>query len=178
MNSITEVDSSVDISSSSSPIRLLIVGDSRSYEKKFAKGELVSSCFSIEIDSLISKMTKAMNLNSGDLYRTLLIKCALKNSDIDEESYVENCLAHFYDEVLLVRPKVIVTLGAMATHTLLNVRERMSLIQGEFYPYKIEQSGKSYECSLMPIYHPELLLINPEMIRIVWQSLQKVMDIL
>ncbi|MBP5296635.1 MAG: hypothetical protein J6Y94_04810 [Bacteriovoracaceae bacterium] len=73
-----------------------------------------------------------------------------------------------------LRPKMVVALGSAAVEMLAGRRERLSQIHGSFLP--LSYAGGS--CVMMPIFHPDFLLINPSMKRPVWQDLQKAMRFL
>ncbi len=72
------------------------------------------------------------------------------------------------------RPKVVLALGSAALEMLTQRRERLSQVHGTFMP--LNYPGGS--CTMMPIFHPDFILINPAMKRPVWQDLQKVMRFL
>ena len=82
--------------------------------------------------------------------------------------------ASWKDMLASFRPRVVVVLGSVALEMLVGRRERLSQIHGTFMP--LHYSGGS--CTMMPIFHPDFLLINPAMKRPVWQDLQKVMRLL
>ena len=72
------------------------------------------------------------------------------------------------------RPKIVLALGSAALEMLIGRRERLSQIHGNFMPF----SHSGVNGTLMPIFHPDFLLINPAMKRPVWLDLQKVMRFL
>ena len=77
-----------------------------------------------------------------------------------------------FDIILEKRPKVVVSLGATVTNILLGKREKLSTIHGQFF----EKRQGECNFSLMPIFHPDFLIINPNMKRTAWIDLQKVME--
>lgn len=118
---------------------------------------------------LLSKMIKAMNLSEGDYSRVFLDK----KSDV---------AAIQWEEVLRSLSKyqnlVVVTLGAMATNTVLQKKERLSRIHGKEFSLLLERSAGSLELKIFPVFHPDILQINPNMKRSAWMDLQKVMEVL
>lgn len=124
-------------------------------------------------DDLLGKMISAMKLTGNEFYRF----------SMDEELEDVHLLAKNLEEpnaatqkllaiILEKRPKVVVSLGATVTNILLGKREKLSTIHGQFFEKRVG------ECvySLMPLFHPDFLNINPNMKRTAWIDLQKVME--
>ena len=79
-----------------------------------------------------------------------------------------------FKEILSVSPRVIVALGAAALNLLLGRRERLSMVHGRVFDCTVQNEGISSEFKLVPIFHPDILAINPGMKRAAWGDLQKV----
>jgi DNA polymerase len=77
-----------------------------------------------------------------------------------------------HEQIAIIRPKVIVTLGAPAIKWLLSVTEGVMKIRGTWLDYR--------GLPVMPTYHPAFLLrsYTEENRRKVWEDLQKVMALL
>jgi DNA polymerase len=121
---------------------------------------------------LLSKMIKSMNLNQQSVARGFLVKCA---GDKDSRS-LSTCLSNFWRSIYTFKPRVIITLGAVTTNILLKKQERISKIHGRFFTETVKSiNGDSFDTQIVPIFHPNYLLINPDMKRSVWTDLQKVM---
>jgi DNA polymerase len=76
-------------------------------------------------------------------------------------------------QIAAISPEVIVTLGRIAAHTLLDTRESISKIRGRFYDHK--------GIRVMPTYHPSFLLRQEPDRRSkaeAWSDLKKVMELL
>jgi DNA polymerase len=71
-------------------------------------------------------------------------------------------------------PMYVVSLGAVSTNILLNSKEKMSAIHGNFF----NLHANTWNYQMMPIFHPDFLLINPNMKRTAWMDLQKLMQLL
>lgn len=126
-----------------------------------------------EGEDLLGRMISAMKLTPGEFHRLTL------NEDLenvtDLAANLENpdaATKSLFDFIAEKKPKVVVSLGATITNILLGRREKLSGIHGQFIEKKIG------EChfSLMPVFHPDFLLINPNMKRTAWIDLQKVME--
>ena len=133
----------------------------------------VGDTFQNEGDDLLGKMIFAMKLNNSEFYRFKM------DEDLDSvDDLVKNlesptpATQKLLAIILEIRPRIVVSLGATVTNILLGKREKMSTIHGQFFERKT--SGCDY--ALMPIFHPDFLVINPNMKRTAWIDLQKVME--
>lgn len=118
---------------------------------------------------LLSKMIQAMKLGEGEFARAFLDKDPGK-AKLQWEELLKS-LSDF-------NSIVIVTLGAMATNTVLNKKERLSRIHGKEFSIALERSSGALELKAFPVFHPDILQINPNMKRSAWMDLQKVMEVL
>ncbi|MDO9183114.1 MAG: hypothetical protein Q7U04_11935 [Bacteriovorax sp.] len=151
-------------------------------EKKFAQKNdqnslsevlFLGDSFSGEGDDLLGKMIAAMKLSGSEFYRYPKLEELDDVVDLAKNLEVASVgTQKIFDIILEKRPKVVVSLGATVTNILLGRREKLSTIHGQFFEKNIG------ECvySLMPIFHPEFLVINPNMKRTAWIDLQKVME--
>jgi uracil-DNA glycosylase family 4 len=152
------------------PIQVLFVGD-------FSKGNL-EQCFQGEVREMLLKMISAMKLNPSDFALTTLVKQSKfpegRLKELGRES-----LPLIQHEIMYYKPQFVISLGAFPTTLLLGTEERLSSIHGEFFEREIHSAdGIKHTYQIMPIFHPEFLLINPNMKKTTWVDLQKVMKIL
>ena len=70
-------------------------------------------------------------------------------------------------QIAAIRPQVIIGLGRLAVHSLLKTKEPISRLRGEWQQY--------HGIPLMPTYHPDYLLRNPEGKRDVWEDMKAVL---
>lgn len=128
-------------------------------------------------DDLLGKMIQAMKLNNTEYSRLAFDK---KLEDVDDLSAnlkaPNDSTLKLWQAILLEKPKFLVSLGATLTNILLGKREKLSTIHGQFIEITISSGTNSHICQLVPIFHPDFLLINPNMKRTAWIDLQKVME--
>lgn len=128
-------------------------------------------------DDLLGKMIQAMKLRPGEFNRFSFNE---KLEDVNDLS--KNLIEPTQEtqELLEIikkyKPEVVVSLGATVTNILLGKREKLSGIHGQFFDKKIDINNESYTYALTPIFHPDFLIINPNMKRTAWIDLQKVME--
>ncbi len=78
------------------------------------------------------------------------------------------CRPFLLREVAVVRPKVIVVMGNVATQNLLDVKTPISKLRGRFQEY--------FGVKVMPTFHPAYLLRDPHKKREVWEDMKMVRD--
>ena len=113
---------------------------------------------------------KAMGLKREDVYIGNILKCRppANRDPLPEE--VRQCIGFLESQISVIRPKIIVTLGRIATQNLLDTTTPISRLRGTFQEYK--------GIAVMPTYHPSYLLQNPSKKRDVWEDIKKVMEYL
>jgi uracil-DNA glycosylase len=78
------------------------------------------------------------------------------------------CLPYLEEQLELIRPQVIVALGATAVQGLLGTTEGITRLRGKWHTFRDR-------IALMPTFHPAYLLRNPGAKREVWEDLQEVL---
>jgi len=116
---------------------------------------------------LLTQMIEAMGLKRSDVYICNVVKCRPPQNRAPEPDEVETCSPYLLRQIDVIRPKVIVCLGAVAAKTLLNTTRGISNFRGEWLDW--------HGHKLMATYHPAYLLRNPPAKADVWKDLQKVM---
>lgn len=124
---------------------------------------------------LLNNIIAAMGLQRGDVFICNILKCRPPENRDPRPDEIIRCLPFLQRQLELIRPKVIVALGAHAARTLLKTELPIGKLRGRFHDYYI--SPDLPPVKLMPTYHPAYLLRNysPENRRRVWQDMQKVM---
>lgn len=112
---------------------------------------------------LLEKMVAAMQLGRECVASFLSAK--------EDDTFDE-----FMSGVFHSKPDFVVALGAVATNILLGRKEKLTRVHGQFFPLKLNLQDEQHEVRLMPLFHPDFLLINPNMKRTAWLDLQKIMS--
>jgi DNA polymerase len=110
-------------------------------------------------EDLLFKMILAMNFEKDTIKRIPF------DENIDTRLELNKTITQY-------RPQIVVSMGAVVTNLLLERKEKLSSIHGQHIP--METSDWKY--LLVPIFHPEFLMINPNMKRTAWNDLQKIME--
>ena len=124
-------------------------------------------------DDLLGKMITAMKLKPQEFERFAFNEALDEINDLEQNlKSPDSATAELFATITKVKPQIVVSLGATVTNVLLGRREKLSGIHGQF----IEKTIDSHHFAMMPLFHPDFLLINPNMKRTAWIDLQKVME--
>lgn len=119
---------------------------------------------------LLTKMIAAMKLGDRPIYRLPMP---------DDEGLHEDWKRQVARHISFLRPRLLVSLGALTTNLIFAQKERLSHIHGTFFRLELNYScGGEQAVEMIPIFHPEFLLINPKMKEATWTDLKKIMGIL
>ena len=106
-------------------------------------------------DILKSMCQNVLKLKLEDTYFTHSVKCKPLNSNLPSASEVKSCKAYLLNQIELVKPKIIITLGKEAYENLTSEFGNFENVRGLVCNFK--------DYKLVPIYHPSYLLRNPEL---------------
>jgi uracil-DNA glycosylase family 4 len=116
---------------------------------------------------LLNNMIKAMGIQREDVYIANIIKCRPPGNRTPERDECETCSPFLMRQIAVVKPKVIVALGAVAAKTLLAINAPMMEMRGRWYDFR--------GTKLAVTYHPAFLLRDPRQKKEAWKDLQMVM---
>ena len=119
---------------------------------------------------LLTKMIEAMGLKREQVYIANVLKHRPPENRVPEPNEMEACKPYLLEQIALIKPRVICTLGAVATKALLGPEIAITKVRG---------SRQLFEgITLVPTFHPAYLLRNPDAKKDVWKDLKVVMEIL
>jgi uracil-DNA glycosylase len=125
---------------------------------------------------LLTKIIETMGLSRRDVYIANVLKCrpdmpkGAPGNRAPTPVEMETCLPYLREQIEVIRPKVLVALGAVAVEGLLGARGPMREMRGRWHSFN--------ETPLMITYHPAYLLRNqaPGEKRKVWEDMLQVME--
>lgn len=117
---------------------------------------------------LLDKIIAAIGFKREDVYITNVVKCRPPNNRKPTNDEMSACEPFLFNEIELVKPKLIVTLGATPLTCLLDIKEGITKTRGQFYDFQ--------GIPVMPTFHPAFLLRVPEKKREVWEDMKQVMN--
>lgn len=121
-----------------------------------------------EAGRLLTRMITAMGYRREAVFIANVVKCRPPDNRIPHPNEMEACLPFLRRQIAILRPKVIVTLGATALRGLLGTSVGITRLRGQW---------QSFEgIDVMPTYHPAYLLRYPHYKADAWKDLQKVLE--
>lgn len=131
---------------------------------------------------LLNNMIKAMGIRREDVYIANVVKCRPPGNRTPERDECETCSPFLMRQIAVVKPKVVVALGAVASKSLLAMNASMSELRGRFYdftPAGARSSDPNWKGAKLAVtYHPAYLLRDPRQKGEAWKDLQMVMKFL
>jgi DNA polymerase len=131
---------------------------------------------------LLNNMIKAMGIRREDVYIANVVKCRPPGNRTPERDECETCSPFLMRQIAVIKPKVMVALGAVAAKNLLAMNASMSELRGRFYdflPTGARSSDPSWQGTKLAVtYHPAFLLRDPRQKGEAWKDLQMVMKYL
>jgi uracil-DNA glycosylase family 4 len=128
---------------------------------------------------LLNNMIKAMGITREQVYIANIVKCRPPGNRTPEREECETCSPFLMRQIAVVKPKVLVALGATAAKTLLAMNSSMAQLRGRFYDFKpagVRSNDPNWDgCKLAVTYHPAFLLRDPRQKGEAWKDLQMVM---
>jgi uracil-DNA glycosylase family 4 len=119
---------------------------------------------------LLNNMITAMGISREDVYIANVVKCRPPGNRTPETDECDTCSPFLLRQIEVIKPKVIVALGATAAKNLLLVNDSMGNLRGRWYDFK--------GARLAVTYHPAYLLRDPRQKAETWKDLQMVMKFL
>ena len=99
---------------------------------------------------LMNKAFEALGINREEVYMANIIKCRPPQNRNPESDEAKACMDYLRNQVLLIKPKIIVLLGNVALKNILGEEYGITNSRGKW----IERKGILY----MPTFHPAALL--------------------
>lgn len=129
---------------------------------------------------LLDKILEAIGLSRRTVYIANIVKCHPMKNPADPESHgndrpptqeeMDACRGWLEAQIRAIKPKVIVTLGAVPAKALLGDLTPITKIRGQWRTY--DPGGGLPPIKLLPTFHPAALLRNPDLKRDVWDDMK------
>jgi uracil-DNA glycosylase family 4 len=119
---------------------------------------------------LLNNMISAMGIKREDVYIANVVKCRPPQNRTPEKDECDTCSPFLMRQIDVIKPKVIVALGAVAAKNLLAVNDSMANLRGRWYDFR--------NSKLLVTYHPAYLLRDPRQKKETWKDLQMAMKYL
>lgn len=125
--------------------RLLFVGEAPGVDED-RQGEP----FVGEAGAILNRIIEAMGLKREQVYICNVLKCRPPANRHPHKDEIETCTPFLAQQIRVIGPELIVALGTSAAQTLLQNKEPISQLRGQFHSY--------LGIPVMPTFHPSFLL--------------------
>jgi DNA polymerase len=147
--------------------RLVFVGEGPGREEDLAGRPFVG-----EAGELLTRIIeRGMGLTREDVYICNVVKCRPPGNRDPERDEIEACLPFLRQQINIIRPEVICTLGRISTQELLKREIKITRERGKWSSFM--------DIPLMPTYHPAYIVRNPsrerELKGQVWEDVKEIM---
>ncbi|MGP8251576.1 MAG: uracil-DNA glycosylase [Terracidiphilus sp.] len=113
---------------------------------------------------LLNNMISAMGLKREEVYIANVVKCRPPGNRTPEPDEANTCSPFLFRQIDVIRPQVLVALGATAATYLLGQRQPLAGLRGRVHAFR--------GCQLIVTYHPAFLLRDPRQKKEAWADLQ------
>jgi DNA polymerase len=119
---------------------------------------------------LLTKIIEAIGFKREEVLIGNVNRCRPPGNRPPTPEEAAMCKPFLLREIAAVRPEVIVVLGNTAMRNLLDIKQGITKVRGEFQNY--------HGVKVMPTFHPAYLLRDPSKKKETWEDLKKVRDFL
>lgn len=117
---------------------------------------------------LLNTAFEGLGIKREEVYIANIVKCRPPNNRTPENDEAAACLNYLRNQVILIKPKIIVLLGSVALKNILGSENSITTIRGKW----IEKKGIYY----MPTFHPAALLRDENKKIDFWKDLKLVVE--
>lgn len=113
---------------------------------------------------LLDKILTAIDLDRTSIYITNIVKCRPPGNRTPSKDEVASCWWILEEQIRIMKPGVIVSLGAPASRTITGSSEGIGQLRGSIHSYN--------DIPVIPTYHPAALLRTEALKRPVWEDMK------
>lgn len=132
--------------------RLMFIGEGPGYNEDIQGEPFVGAAGKL-LDKVIFEET---GLTRKDVYITNVVKCRPPNNRDPEPDEIIACNPYLVQQIKIIKPVVICTLGNFASKTILDKKEGITKLRGKIF--------EAHGAKVIPTYHPAAILRNPGLI--------------
>ncbi|MBI4843908.1 MAG: uracil-DNA glycosylase [Nitrospirae bacterium] len=121
-----------------------------------------------EAGQILNNLINKRGWKREEVYIANIVKCRPPGNRAPEDDEVGACMPFVERQIEIIRPKVIMALGNVATQSLLRIKTPISRARGNFFVYK--------DIPVMPTFHPAYFLRNPKEKILTWEDSAKVLE--
>lgn len=132
----------------STKAKLMIIGEAPGFEE-----DQQGSPFVGPSGDLLNRILAAMDFTEEDVYIANVLKCRPPDNRDPIQEEMAQCADYLIEQIQLISPRIIMTLGSVASHFLLDTNVSISQLRGQHFIYQ--------GTPVIVSYHPSYLLRKP-----------------
>jgi uracil-DNA glycosylase len=144
--------------------RLLFVGEGPGFHEDKQGEPFVGAA-----GKLLTELLGQIGLTRRDVYIANVVKCRPPENRDPLPDEIAACSPHLMEQIAIIRPRVICTLGRFATKLLADTELSMTAIHGKAKP--LTMGG--VELVVFPVFHPAAALYQPSNRRVLEEDFAK-----
>lgn len=143
--------------------KLMFIGEGPGHDE-----DLQGRPFVGKAGQLLTKMIEAIDLKREDVYIANIVKCRPPQNRVPYPEEVNKCLPYLRRQVAIIKPKIIVCLGATSGKYIIRQDLKITRDRGEWI-----QKGNFL---FIATYHPAALLRDENKKKYAWDDFKKIRD--
>ena len=149
--------------------RLMIVGEAPGAEEDRQGLPFVGPA-----GRLLDRMLAAIGLDRSAVYITNMLPWRPPGNRSPTAEELAICQPFLERQIELIAPRILVLVGGIAAKALLNRREGITRLRGQWFPFSTPRMGGTIQATAT--FHPAYLLRTPSAKREVWRDLLAIED--
>ncbi|MEN6349804.1 MAG: uracil-DNA glycosylase [Syntrophomonas sp.] len=117
---------------------------------------------------LLDKILRAAEISRPDVYISNVVKCRPPGNRLPNPDEVRECRNFLEAQIRIIKPRIIVCLGAMASQAVIDPKAAISKIRGRWF----SRQG----IKIIATFHPAALLRNESYKRPAWEDFKLIRD--
>jgi len=110
--------------------------------------------------NLLTKLLESVDINRDkDVFIANAVKCRPPKNRTPTAKEIATCSSYLVQQVQLVKPKVLVLLGAPSMTLVLGKKHKITKVRGQWFMLNVNYMKQPLH--VMPMFHPAYLLRNP-----------------
>ncbi|MFQ6051916.1 MAG: uracil-DNA glycosylase family protein [Candidatus Hydrothermarchaeota archaeon] len=105
---------------------------------------------------ILDELIESIELKREDVYITNVVKCRPPNNRDPSEDEINSCIGYLFEQIRMIKPKIIVALGRIASSALLGKPVSLWKEHGSLVDYP------RAKCKLFITYHPAAAIYSGE----------------
>ena len=143
---------------------LMFIGEAPGHDE-----DLQGEPFVGRAGKLLTATLKELGISRSQVYIANILKCRPPENRQPRLDEIVSCIPYLFKQIGRIKPKIICTLGGVASQAMLSTQEPMKQLRGRIHDYN--------NMKIFPTYHPAYILRNPADQKIYEADIKKVCEL-